>query len=69
MKKPKDKLLTVTTVSGTSWLNCSKSYTYRLVDEGHLKGLYLGEKKGLRIFQSSVEAFLNDRIKDFLENR
>jgi excisionase family DNA binding protein len=54
-----DKLLNVEQVR--DMLGCSRSHVYRLKDMGELRGLFVGNRKGLRIYFSSVTAFLRRR--------
>lgn len=51
-----DKLLYVSEVSEK--LNCSKPSVYRLIEEGKLKAVKIGER-GLRIKERSLKDFLN----------
>jgi excisionase family DNA binding protein len=50
-----DKLLHVIQVSEK--LNCSKPTVYKLVEDGELKGIKIGER-GLRISKKSLDEFL-----------
>lgn len=51
-----DQLLNVAQVR--TWLNCSRSFVYKLVADGKLKARRIGDKKGIRVFRSSVSAYL-----------
>lgn len=56
MTEPKGKLLTVKTVSER--LGISISSVYRLIDGGQLKHAQVGPKKGIRVYEYSVNAWL-----------
>lgn len=36
-------------------LACSKRHVYNLFDRGELKGFFIGDRRGLRIYLDSVE--------------
>lgn len=42
-------------------LNCSRSFVYKLVGAGQLKALRIGEVKGLRVTEKSLERFKKRR--------
>jgi excisionase family DNA binding protein len=42
-------------------LNCSRSFVYKLVGGGQLKALRIGEVKGLRVTEKSLERFKKHR--------
>lgn len=46
------RLLTVSQVADR--LSCSRSWVYRLIDEGRLKAIRIGSRKGLRATEKSV---------------
>lgn len=35
-------------------LNCSRSWVYRLIEDGRLKGLRIGNRKGIQITEKSL---------------
>ena len=53
------KLLTVPKVM--EMLNCSRSFVYKLIFNGDLKCLRLGDKKGLRVFEKSLNQYVSAR--------
>ncbi len=38
-------------------LDCSPSYVYRLIDEGKLPAIRVGDRRGLRVDESDLLAF------------
>lgn len=38
-------------------LNCSRSWVYKLLEQGELKGVRLGTKKGLKVTEKSLERY------------
>ena len=48
-------------------LNCHRTYVYKLLDAGKLRGFKLGIRKGYRIYEDSLEAFLQRREEAFAE--
>ena len=59
MEKTKDRLLNVEQVRQR--LNCSRSQVYNLINLGDLPSLKIGGRKGVRIKESSLEAFLKKK--------
>jgi hypothetical protein len=41
--------------------DCSRSWVYQLVQEDKLKGILLGERKGLRIYSVSLEKYIKEK--------
>jgi len=63
----KDSLLNVEqvrTLLGGEGKPMSKTWVYRLVQEGKLKAIRYGAVKGIRVYRSSVERYLRDRGRD-----
>ncbi len=58
--KSKQKLLRIDQVSDR--LSCSKSYVYKLIEEGKLKCLKLEDTKGIRVCKKEVEFYKQKRI-------
>jgi len=50
------KLLTVPKVRER--LNCSRSFVYKLIAQGELKHVRLGDVKGMRVLEKSVERYI-----------
>ena len=50
-------------------LNCSKRQVYYLIDSAKLPALSIGknQKKGYRVPESGLEAFILNRIREFWE--
>ena len=46
-------------------LNCSKSWIYRLVTDGKLSLLKIGPKRGYRIPESSLDAYVTQCAEAF----
>jgi len=46
-----------------SWLNCSRSFVYKLIDEKQLPALRIGNRKGMRIAKASVSEYLAKRAR------
>lgn len=40
------------------WLNCSRSFVYKMVDDGTIAAVRIGSRKGLRISKVSVSEYL-----------
>ena len=55
----KEKMLKINQV--TERLNCSKSYIYKMMNEGKLEYITLGEKNGKRVPESDLERFIEDQ--------
>lgn len=53
------RLLTVS--QAADLLSCSRSWVYRLIDEGRLKAIRIGSRKGLRATEKSLEGYLASR--------
>lgn len=43
-------------------LGCSRSWVYRLVEDGRLKAYRIGSRKGLQITERSIRAYLESRM-------
>lgn len=56
MNAAEGKMLRVSGVSKR--LNCSISYVYRLIEVGELKAVKIGVKKGIRVFESELDRFV-----------
>lgn len=41
-------------------LNCSRSWVYRLVEDGRLKGLRIGNRKGIQITEKSLAEYARE---------
>ncbi len=59
MEKVRDRLLNVEQVKLK--LQCSRSHVYNLISMGHIKALKLGDRKGVRVYESVVSSFLEKR--------
>lgn len=46
-------------------LNCSRSFVYKLVGSGKLKALRIGDVKGLRVTEKSLERFTKRRKVEY----
>ena len=55
-----DKLLTVEQIHER--LNCSRRHVYNLIEQGKLPGFRIGNKNGLRVRESNLEAFIQQRV-------
>ena len=47
-------------------LNCTRRHIYHLIDTGQLPALSIGRKKGYRIPEDALEAFILRRLREFL---
>jgi len=52
---------TLNVMETAQMISCSRSHVYRLVDAGEISGYCTGQRKGIRIIESSVEAFVARR--------
>jgi excisionase family DNA binding protein len=68
MNPENDRLLKPDEVASTAHLNCSKSHVYYLAQIGEIEALSLGESRGIRITESSVNAFIKRKITEYTEN-
>ena len=57
-----DKLLRVSMIRDR--LNCSPSHVYSLIKTGDLPAVKVGRRKGLRVFSSDVEKYLQESAVD-----
>lgn len=57
-----DRLLNIDQVRRR--LNCSRSHVYNLIQTGQLPATTLGESKGKRVYESTVEAFIARKHAD-----
>ncbi len=59
---PEDVLLNVAQVR--TRLNCSRSHVYNLVAHGVLRGVKVGELRGLRISSISLDKYIKRKERD-----
>lgn len=57
-----DRLLRVSMVRDR--LNCSPSHIYSLIKTGDLPAVKVGKRKGLRVFSSAVDEYLQKNAVD-----
>lgn len=63
---PEDQLLNVMqvrTLLGGDHV-ASRSWVYRLIQEGRLRAIRYGQVRGVRVYRSSVERYLRERRRD-----
>ena len=56
-----ERRVSVNVRRAAEFLDVSRSYIYQLIEAGKLKGLRLGERKGLRIYHDSMLEYLVSR--------
>ncbi len=59
MEKVKDRLLNVEQVR--TMLKCSRSHVYNLISMGDLSAFRIGERNGVRVKKSILDAFIEQR--------
>jgi excisionase family DNA binding protein len=62
MKDQPDKYMTIQKVAER--LDCSVRYIYHLIQEGHFVIIKIGQDKGIRISERSVNAFIESKVID-----
>ena len=62
MNQNKDRLLNMQQVRST--LQCSRSHAYKLVSQGYLPSIRIGERQGLRVRESVLKKFLREREQE-----
>lgn len=65
-KSPKIRLLRVDQTAER--LNCTRRHIYYLIDSGKLPALSIGKKRGYRIPEDALEAFIAQQREKFSES-
>ena len=55
---------TVNVMEAAQMISCSRAHAYRLLESGEIKGYYTGNRRGLRVIERSVEAFVERRMEE-----
>jgi excisionase family DNA binding protein len=63
MTMPEDVLLNVAQVRARLG-KVARSYVYKLLNDGKLRGIKVGDVKGIRIYKSSLDKFIKNRERD-----
>ena len=57
----------VTVKRASELLNCSRSWVYKLVEDGQIKAFRIGSRKGLQITVRSIDIYLAGQAEPFVE--
>jgi excisionase family DNA binding protein len=52
---------TLNTQQAADYLGCSRSYIFRMLDDGRLEGYRIGTRRGLRVFVDSLDRVIAER--------
>ncbi|SCY01617.1 helix-turn-helix transcriptional regulator [Desulfoluna spongiiphila] len=55
---------TVNVMEAAEMIPCSRSHVYKLLEVGEIEGYYTGNRRGLRVIEGSVEAFVERRKEE-----
>lgn len=52
------KRMSLNPQQAADYLGCSRSYIYRMMDDGRLEGYRIGKQRGLRVFKDSLDKLI-----------